>query len=285
MTSKNQPIMTLSNKLQITSAIIIAALSMAFNATAQKLPNVQTDGLRIPTNIKMDGKTTEWNNKFQAYNTATSLYYTMANNAEFVYLTAHTKDPEVIKRMTYNGFTFEVYKNDNQQIKDLVSITVPNSGNKYFSLNFSKPTGDDTPLEKNILKSNNELLQKFHKLMIVKGIKGLDTVAVYNDAGIAFAEAFDSNGDYTMELQLPIQFIKFLPGDNPKFSYHMSINGIPPIKLSGGAMTLSGNGIVSFKSARDISPEEQAAIDEAVTRITKRNAATDFRAEYTLVKE
>ncbi|RZA02061.1 MAG: hypothetical protein EOP47_08425 [Sphingobacteriaceae bacterium] len=274
--------MTLSNKLQTKLAFIIAALSIAFNATAQKLPNLQTAGLRIPANIKMDGKTAEWNNQFQAYNAATNLYYTIANNAEFVYFTAHIKDPAVIERMTYNGFTFEVYKNDNQQIKDLVSITFPNSRNKYFSLNFSKPTGDDTPLEKNILKSNNELLQKFHKLMIVKGIKGLDTVAVYNDAGIAFAEAFDSNEDYTMELQLPI---KFLPGDNSKFSYRLVINGMPPSGPFRGLMTFSANGSTTFTAPEHITPEQQAGIDELNARLAKKNAPTDFRAEYTLVKE
>lgn len=260
-------------------------LSLAFNATAQKLPNVQTTSLRIPADIRMDGKTTEWNDKFQAYNTATSLYYTMANNAEFVYFIAHVKDPAVINRITNNGFTFEIYKNDRPQNKDLISITLPYAANKYFNLNFSKPTQSDTLLEKAILKNNNSLLQKFHKFMIVKGIPGLDSVAVYNDAGIGFAETFDSNEDYTVELQLPVKFIKLLPGDNSKFSYHLVINALPPASGPDIGLISLSNGSVTFTAPKDYTPEQQARIDEGKAQLAKKYAATDFRAEYTLVKE
>ncbi|GAB2982856.1 hypothetical protein GCM10027049_19600 [Mucilaginibacter puniceus] len=276
--------MSLSNKLQSKLAITIVTLSLAFTAYAQKLPNLQTTSLRIPPNSKIDGKTTEWNNNFQAYNNATSIFYTMANNAEFVYLIAHVKDPAVIERMTYNGFTFEIYKNENPLNKDLVSITVPYSRNKYFSLNFSKPTRPDTLLEKSILKENNALLSKFHKYMVVKGMQGLDSVAVYNDAGIGFAEAFDSNNDYIMELQLPVKYIKLLSGDNSKFSYRLVINGQPDFGPVRGIGMVSANGISSPVSPRDVTPEMQAAVDEAVARIAKKNAPTDFKAEYTLAK-
>lgn len=269
----------LQTKLLLTSMLLLTA----FFVNAQKLPNVQTTSLRIPATIRIDGKTTEWNNNFQAYNNATSIYYTMANNAEFVYLIAHIKDPAVIERMTYNGFTFEIYKNENSRNKDIVSVTLPYSGNKYFTLNFSKPTGADTTLEKNMLKSNNALLSKHHKFMVVKGIQGLDSVSVYNDAGIGFAEAFDNNEDYTVELQLPIQFIKLLPGDNSKFAYRLLINGLPDRGPIRGMVTLSPNGSTTFTN--NIPPEHQAGFDELKARIAKKNAPTDFKAEYTLVKE
>ena len=140
-------------KLQL---LLFAALAFA-NARAQNLPNVQRNGLRAPANVKIDGKAIEWGGKFQAYNKATNLYYTMANNAEFVYFIAHIQEAAVINRITNYGFTFEIYKNDNPQKKDLISITLPLSANKYFSLNLIKPTGADTLLEKGILKANNAL--------------------------------------------------------------------------------------------------------------------------------
>ena len=50
-------------------SILFAVIT--FTATAQKLPNVQATSLRAPANIKIDGKATEWNDKFQAYNHST----------------------------------------------------------------------------------------------------------------------------------------------------------------------------------------------------------------------
>lgn len=281
--------MTLPNKLQTISVLIIAVLSITFNVSAQKLPKVQITNLRAPANIKIDGKTTEWDNKFQAYNTATNLYYTIANNADFVYFTAHIQDRAVIDRITKYGFTFEVYKNE-QSRKDLVSITVPPALTKYFSLNLSKPTKDDASLEfeKAVMMANNTALQKYHKLIVVKGVAGLDTLSIYdNEAGIKFVEALDTNADYTLELQLPVKFIKLLQGDNLKFSYHFTINGLPGSNSteSRGVMMLSANGTMTAVAPQNVTSEMQASINEITTRLSQKYAPTDFRSEYTLIKE
>lgn len=264
--------------------LLLAILAFA-NTQAQNLPNKQKKSVKIPADFKIDGKSTEWNNKFQAYNIATNLYYTIANNTEFVYLIAHIQDPAVINRIANNGFTFELYKNETPQKKDLISITLPYSGSKYFSLNLTKPTGADTLLEKGILKANNALLQKFHKFTIVKGIEGLDSVSVYNDeAGIRFAEGLDINEDYTIELQLPVKFIQLLPGDNLKFKYHLVINGLPAFGPIVGSTMLSSDGTTTYTAAKDFTPEQQAANEELQARIAAKYAATDFKAEYTLAK-
>src|SRR5471030_539366 len=47
---------------------------------AKKLPDIQPTDLYAPSNIKIDGKTTEWEDKFQAYNRATDVFYTVAND-------------------------------------------------------------------------------------------------------------------------------------------------------------------------------------------------------------
>lgn len=55
-------------------------LITCFSAQAQKLPGVQQTALRAPTQIKIDGRTTEWGNQLQAYNKATCIYYTLCND-------------------------------------------------------------------------------------------------------------------------------------------------------------------------------------------------------------
>jgi hypothetical protein len=55
--------------------LIFSALTIT---SAQKLTAVQLVLLRSPDNLKIDGQSSEWNNKFQAYNSNTSTFYTIA---------------------------------------------------------------------------------------------------------------------------------------------------------------------------------------------------------------
>ena len=87
---------------------IIILGSIPFFADAQKLPNVQQISVRTPENIKIDGKPTEWNNKFQAYNHATSLFYTISNDDENLYLTIQANDMETLIKITGAGIVFNL---------------------------------------------------------------------------------------------------------------------------------------------------------------------------------
>ena len=78
--------MTLKNKRQTKLSLLIMLSLTTLAAHPQKLPNLQTTSLRAPASIKIDGKTTEWNNRFQAYNKATEVSYTIANDKDKLYL-------------------------------------------------------------------------------------------------------------------------------------------------------------------------------------------------------
>src|SRR5476649_2012908 len=93
------------------------------NAVAQKLPNVQTASVRAPANIKIDGKTTEWNNTFQAYNHATDIFYTVSNDDAKLYLTIQASDKLVINKIMSGGITFTIQKSGKKTDKDGISIT------------------------------------------------------------------------------------------------------------------------------------------------------------------
>ena len=58
--------------------LLVSTISLVVHA--QKLPNKQEISFQAPTNIKIDGKASEWNNQFLAYNNATDIYYTIAND-------------------------------------------------------------------------------------------------------------------------------------------------------------------------------------------------------------
>jgi hypothetical protein len=267
---------------------ICLLLSLTVTHAQQKLPNKQVTGVwASPGKIKMDGKATEWDN-FQAYNTATDLYYTLANSNDFVYLVVQIQDPAVVERANSYGFTFEIYKTDKPGNKELISITMPPPEYaKYFSrMMMGFGATSDAAVATSMMKNYNSSLQKYHKFLVVKGIPGFDTISVYNDEpGIRLADAADIKLNYTFEIQLPVKFIKLLPGDNSKFLYRLAINGMRDSGPSRGISTISANGTITSISAKDVTPEQQAAVEEITARIAKRNAPTDFKGEYVLVKE
>lgn len=269
-------------------ATICLLLSLTVTYAQQKLPNKQVTGVwASPEKIKMDGKAAEWDN-FQAYNTATDLYYTLANNNDFVYLAVQIQDPTVAERANSYGFTFEIYKTDKPGDKELISITMPPPEYpKYFNrMMMGLGTPSDPDVATSMMKNYNTALQKYNKFLVVKGIPGFDTISVYNaEPGIRLANAADIKLNYTFEIQLPVKFIKLLPGDNLKFSYRLAVNGMKNVGPSRGVSMISANGSITPIAAKDITPEQQAAVDEITARIAKRNAPTDFKGEYVLVKE
>ena len=47
----------------------------------QKLNNIQKDSFYAPTGVRIDGNTAEWEDKYQAFNKATGIYYSIANDS------------------------------------------------------------------------------------------------------------------------------------------------------------------------------------------------------------
>ncbi len=113
-------------KKSIKHPYYLLALSMCigFTANAQKLPNVQTTAVYAPDNIKIDGKTTEWNNQLQAYNKSTSIFYTMANNNDNLYLTVQATTNMIIDKILSGGITLSIASANNKTIPPVI-ITSP----------------------------------------------------------------------------------------------------------------------------------------------------------------
>ena len=62
---------------------------ISFSVYAQKLPKVQANSLIAPDNIRIDGRTNEWNDKYQAYNRHTDIYYTIPSSLVFLHDCLH----------------------------------------------------------------------------------------------------------------------------------------------------------------------------------------------------
>ncbi len=87
--------------------ILLAIILMSFStfAIAQRLPSKQKGNVRAPTDIKIDGKAGEWDYKFQAYNIASRMFYTVSNDDENLYLTVYLNDRFASGKILQGGLT------------------------------------------------------------------------------------------------------------------------------------------------------------------------------------
>ncbi len=260
------------------------------NAAAQKLPNVQTASIRAPTNIKIDGKTTEWNNKFQAYNHATDVFYTVSNDDIKLYLTVQATDQLVINKIMSGGVTFTIQKSGKKTDKGGISVTYPLFDKKNMpfvhvsgggggmaitdevagggSIN-SRPANSKEFQGDSIMHIYNKSLEAA-KYISVTGIKTLDSLtSVYNTEGVRVAQLFDNQMRYTYELAIDLKLLGLQANDASKFAYHISINPFIPPFESGPTPVKPAAGFVTVM---------------ADDHMSGSGATTDMWGEYTLAK-
>src|SRR5471030_2313773 len=88
-------------------------------SNAQKLPGKQAASIRAPDNIKIDGKTTEWGDKFRAYNSASRVYYTVSNDDVNLYLTARMDGWQGTDKAILGGFIFTIQPSAASKLKNI----------------------------------------------------------------------------------------------------------------------------------------------------------------------
>lgn len=271
------PVLSLSPLLNRHFLFTVIGALITLTASAQKLPNKQTTGLRAPANVKIDGKDTEWHNRFQAYNTATEVFYTMANDAENLYLSIQATHPDIINKIMSGGVSLIIQKTTKKDDQSSISITYPITEKKlYFSTRRKKYAEEDTTAKTadSVMKRNNALIVESCKWIRVTGITGVDTlISIYNINSIKAAGLFDTKKVYTCEFALKLNYLKTAMASKEKFNYQVRFNG------SKAPATLS---LVSTTPGNDVLMQQ--LIDKANATSAQHAAPTDFWGEYVLVK-
>ncbi len=75
------------------------------NASAQKLPNKQVENLRATFDVKSMGNAMQSENEFKAYNRATNLFYTIANDDDNLFIILRATDPMIIRKILYGNIS------------------------------------------------------------------------------------------------------------------------------------------------------------------------------------
>jgi hypothetical protein len=219
------------------------SLSQVIKAKSSKLPNTQQASVRAPDNIKIDGKTTEWDDNFYAKNTFNRISYTLSNDDNKLYLTVQTLGNFGNEKIVNGGVTFTISHSDKRKREkdpDNVSITFPLTNKAEASsindLNYDyfDIDAEERPAHKkecdSLVKVINERADKIFKEIKIKGIKDVDTlVSVYNATGIKAVARFDQNMRLVYELAIPLKYLGLTTSDPVKFSYNIKLNGPPRI--------------------------------------------------------
>ncbi len=268
------------------SANAFLYLTTVINVNAQKLPAKQDGSLRAPLNIKIDGKATEWDNKFQAYNRATDIFYTLSNDDDDLYLTVQSTDRLISKKILAGGVKFTLSISGKKNSPDAIGITFPvNSAiaySKISSILSSLLSKDQSILVRDSLQLKiNDELKNDEKEIKITGIKTLsDTlISIYNTQGIKAYTQLDGKGALTYELAIPIKLLGITY--DTKLMYNILLSGLSSASNSHDVTLSDGSTMTVIRKSRS-SGESAAQIAEEYDVLYN---PTDFWGDYTLAKK
>ena len=291
--------------MRATIFFFLIVLAPCVQLNAQKLPNKQERSVWAPPNPKIDGQTDEWNNKFEAYNRATEVFYTIANDDNYIYLIAQAVSPRIAQKILEGGVTFRLTTNKHNT--DWISITFPLISKKdnqpiiYNSQKkrvMAKDSNINKVLNDSILLLTNKLLKNNLKHIRINGITGddiTDTVEINpsnenyflglpmhqkndryllinNNDGIKTAAEFTRSRALNIKFAIPLKFFNSKGIKLNKIWYGVKLNG--RMDTNG---KLSPGYVVTYKFGQG--GKVLSTSDEDL------NNATDFSAEYTLAKK
>jgi hypothetical protein len=235
--------MTDLNTVRLAPLLSAFFLIATINTNAQKLPQKQNKSINAPVDIKIDGKITESESDFQAYNSANRIFYTISNDDTNLYLTICSKDVKGCQKILNAGVTFTIKSlfSTKEKVKD-VSIIYPAIESK---INFQHEKITTTPVRYNQMKkdavssqklsdfiaSTNQQLTSFYKEIQIAGIKEISdpVISIYNNTGVKANMSFNENMECNYELKIPLRYLTSKFNGNGTFKYNIKLNGEPTI--------------------------------------------------------
>lgn len=274
-----------TNSIHIKFILVLFITFFSAKLYAQKLPKTQEANIKIPSNLRIDGKALEWE-AFQAYNPTTGIYYTVANNADNLYLTIQARDPDIIGKIIFGAVTFTISKSDDKKDKSAASITFPiydrKEGPAQINLKNEPKISNSQESEKQTDSFINVINQKLiskTKLIGVNGIKSLkdSVISIYNEDGIKAIARFDKRKYLTYELLIPLKYLDLSVHQQLSFNYNIKLNGGA---INGANVQLSSSGAYILVSGGN--GNRYALMNNPQNKVL--SYPTDFWGKYTLSK-
>lgn len=273
---------------------------------AQKLPDIQNTGVVAPVGIKIDGKSTEWNDTFSAENKRTEILYTLANDDKNLYLVVKSANAAAANKIMMGGLSFTINTQAKKRDKEAYTITyplVPRANRNQGGRNGQGGQGgqmrmggqaagaqggfQNRPQQTQQQRDSAMLVQRKTQLATVKEIKiaGFKNIpdsliSIYNEYGLKAVASFDQSGNFIYELAIPLNLLE-LTSSGTELAYQIKLNGMSAMGFggpSGGNFGGGGNrgGNIGQGGGRTFGGGGNGQ-DLMI--------ATDFWGKYTLVKK
>lgn len=256
-------------KTLITTATVLLAMCstavFAQDNSQAKLKDVQASSVWAPTGTKTDAKLNEWNDTFQAFNKSTKLYYTVANDAKFVYLVIKSTDATATNKVMMGGITVTVNTEGKKKTESAYSITYPVVARPAFgqrgaggggmmgggpggpggaggmrsmmaSMQGGKPDSAVIAMRRQSLVAAKEIK--------VSGFKDIpdSLISLYNEYSVKAAANYDNDGNFLYEMAIPIKLMGLTPESTQELAYNVKLNGLTLPNFNGGGDFAGGPG-------------------------------------------
>lgn len=208
-------------------------------ATAQKLPDIQTTTLAVPATIRIDGKNTEWNN-FSAENKRTSLIYSIANDDKNLYLAIKAASNDAITKILAGGISFSVNTKGKKKEDESFSITYP----LIARANVARPAGQagggfnrqrmGQNRQEQSQEQRDSAAYEQRKVQLagvkeikIKGFANIpdSLISIYNEYGIKAIAKMDEQKAYFCEIAIPLSTLQISIDDKKEIAYQIKLNG------------------------------------------------------------
>lgn len=287
-------------KIKLSKLILSSLLFLSINSAgyAQKLPDVQVNGLYAPAGIRADGRNTEWNDNFQALNKRTNIYYTMANDDNNLYVAIKSTDAANNSKILAGGITLSINPDGKKKEKESITLTYPvvnranmrtggggqgGGGRRTMMMGTvmgSASGGQVSKLQRDSMMAEMQKKQLAQvKEISIHGFKNTtDTlISIYNEYGIKAVANITKDNALFYEIAIPLSALGLSKDSAAEFAYNIKLNGLQmpgydggggggPRGGGGGNFGPRGGGGGNFDFQAMISP-------------------TDFWGKYTLAKK
>ena len=231
----------------------LAFAGLGLTLQAQKLKTVQEGSMRAPSNIRIDGKLTEWDDTFKAYNNTTDIYYTISNDDKNLYLTVKAGGQWIGNKVLAGGINFAINTADKKKEKEAYTVVFPlidmssirdQMAQRRVSVNGNAVTVTGGPpggAMGGMRMGNGEMdsaaiaSMRKRALQTVREIKLINfsqtelpdsVISIYNEFGFKGAVDFDGKGMLTCEMAIPLKYLHISTDDPKEFSYNIKLNGL-----------------------------------------------------------
>lgn len=262
----------------------------SYSAKAQKLNNVQEGSVSAPADVKVDGKLKEWTNPLQAYNKATQLYYTLANDGQNLYLAVQSTDQTNNRKIIAGGISFTINTEGKKKDKGAFLITFPVVSQSAMRGQFRRrggAGGQQGGLDSAAIVAMRKQIIASAKEITVSGFAAItdSVISIYNEYSIKAAIDYDTKGNLVYELALPLKLLNISVDDPKEFAYNIKVNGIQFGNRGDGGGNEGGGGFGGGGGRRGGGNGGGGRSGPDGGDLQSMMSPTDFWGKYLLIKK